>query len=336
MKILLIGNEGFIGGHLSKLLLENNHELVGLDIESNNNTANGYFCHKGNILFEEDMLKAAQECEMVINLAAKHHDFGISREDYFRINKQGTENCLSCLSKLGIKKFVFYSTVAVYGEKTQESYEDMSLEPTNDYGESKKAGEDLIRQWASEDKTREILIVRPVVVFGPNNYANMFRLIDSIYLNRFVMVGKGDNIKAVAYVENLVEATLFMIERLKPGVETINYSDQPYKTSLEIANIIREGLGKGLLHFKFPLGLAMCLAYPFDVLAKIVNFNFPITANRIKKFNSPTVHGSQKVRDLGFEQKVSTEDGLKKMVQWFLSEGLKNRSRCAAGPEKKP
>jgi len=264
----------------------------------------------------------------------KHHDFGISREGFFLINEQGTKNCLLCLSELGIKKFIFYSTVAVYGERDEESHEGMSLEPFNDYGESKKAGEDLIRQWAREDESREVLIVRPVVVFGPHNYANMFRLIDNIYLKRFVMVGKGDNIKAVAYVENLVGATLFMMKRMKPGVETVNYSDHPHKTSLEITNTIRKEMGKGLLGFKFPLGLALCLAYPFDILAKIVKFNFPITANRIKKFNSPTVHGSKKVRDLGFKQKATTEEGLRKMVQWYLSDGWKDRSRCATGPER--
>ena len=43
---------------------------------------------------------------MVINLAAKHHDFGISREDFFLINETGTKNCLGCMSKLGIKKFI--------------------------------------------------------------------------------------------------------------------------------------------------------------------------------------------------------------------------------------
>lgn len=331
MKILVIGNEGFIGRYMTSCLKDEGHDIVGLDIVASDNDENGYFSHRGDILIEEDVMRAAKGCDMVINLAAKHHDFGISKEDFFLINEQGTKNCLSCLSKLGIKKIAYYSTVAVYGERDEESHEGMALDPSNDYGESKKAGEDLIRQWAKGDESREVLIVRPVVVFGPHNYANMFRLIDNVYLNRFVMVGKGDNIKAVAYVENLVEATLFMIRKLKPGVETINYSDQPYKTSLEIANIIRKEMGKGLLRFKFPLGLAMCLAYPFDILAKIIKFNLPITANRIEKFNSPTVHGSKKVRDLGFEQKVTTEDGLRKMVQWYLSDGRKNRSRCAAG-----
>jgi len=227
MRILVIGNEGFIGGYLVEALTKKGHEIVGLDILANNSDERGYLAHKGDILKEEDILKAAQGVDLVISLAAKHHDFGISREDFFLINEQGTQNCLSCLAKLGIKKFVFYSTVAVYGLNDFEANEDTLYNPCNDYGESKLAGEKIIEKWAEEDASREVLIVRPVVVYGPNNWANMFRLIDNIYLRRFIMVGSGANQKSTAFVKNLVGSTLHMMERLQSGVERFNYSDQP-------------------------------------------------------------------------------------------------------------
>ena len=331
MKILIIGNEGFIGGHLSKLLKRNGHELVGLDILSDNSDSNGYFSHRGNILNESDVLKAAEGCSMVINLAAKHHDFGISREDFFMINETGTKNLLNCMAKLNIKKLVFYSTVAVYGLNDFEADEQTPYGPDNDYGESKLAGEKLIEAWSAEDTSREVLIVRPVVVYGPNNWANMFRLIDNIYLNRFLMVGNGRNEKSTAFVGNLIGATLHMIGKMNPGIERFNYSDQPQRTSLEIANIIKKELGRAPVKFKFPLGLAMALAYPFDVLAKILKKNLPITANRIKKFGSNSLYASKYVRESGYEQAFTTEHGLAQMVEWYLEKGRFNRQRCAAG-----
>ncbi len=332
MKILIIGNKGFIGGHLSHSLLNQGHELVGLDIAALGDRDSGYFSFQGDILKELDVLRAAKGADMVINLAAKHHDFGISREDFFLINESGTRNCLKCLTKLGIRKFVFFSTVAVYGTHDFEMDENTPYNPSNDYGESKLAGEKLIEDWAAEDKSREILIVRPVVVYGPQNYANMFRLIDNIYLNRFFMVGDGSNKKSTAYVENLVEAILHMIGKMSAGIERFNYCDLPQRTSLEIADIIRKELGRKPIKFKFPLKLAVCLAYPFDLLAKIIKKNLPITANRIKKFNANTLYSSEKVRAFGFKQRFSSEDGLRKMVAWYLNEGKFNRARCAAGP----
>jgi len=131
------------------------------------------------------------------------------------------------------KKFIFYSTVAVYGANDFEADEQTSYAPFNDYGESKLAGEKIIETWASEDAERQILIVRPVVVYGPNNYANMFRLLDNIYFKRFFMVGDGKNKKSTAYVENLVEATLHMMARMGPGIEVFNYCDLPPSSILE-------------------------------------------------------------------------------------------------------
>ncbi|MBF0522900.1 MAG: NAD(P)-dependent oxidoreductase [Candidatus Omnitrophica bacterium] len=333
MKILIIGNKGFIGGHMSRYLIKQGHKIVGLDITAQNDDSSGYFTHKGDILNEDDVLVAAKGVELVINLAAKHHDFGISREDFFLINESGTRNCLNCLSKLGIKRFVFFSTVAVYGTHDFEIDESTPYVPSNDYGESKLAGEKLIEKWASEDATREVLIVRPVVVYGPKNYANMFRLIDNIYLKRFFMVGDGANKKSTAYVENLVEATFHMIQRMSAGIERFNYSDLPQKTSIEIANIIRKELGLKPIKFKFPLSLAVFLAYPFDIAAKFTNKNFPITAKRIKKFNANTLYASDKVRKLGYQQRFSSDEGLKRMVAWYLEEGKFHRTRCAIGPE---
>ncbi len=349
MKILVIGSEGFIGRYMVRDLKAAGHEIVGFDLAPKDAGSHGdcpskkgpqgdcplplgYKFYQGNILSREELKIAAQGVDMVINLAAKHHDFGVSREDFFLINENGTQVMLDVMAELKIKKLVFYSSVAVYGDVENFSHEGMGEHPSNDYGQSKLAGEALIKQWAAKDSKREVLIVRPVVVFGPHNFANMFRLIDSIFHKRFILVGKGDNIKSVAYVENLVAATLFAMQKLRSGIEVVNYSDEPHKTSKQIADIIRAELGKKPLGFHLPLNLIYAFAYPIDVVAKLTKINFPITANRIKKFASPTTHGSKKVRDLGFKQQFSIEDGLKNMVRWYLDEGIKERSRSASGP----
>ena len=139
--------------------------------------------------------------------------------------------------------------------------------------------------------------------------------------------------KKIVVVENLTAATVFMMNHMKPGINAFNYSDYPHRKSLEIANIIQVELGRKPLGFRVPLGLAMALACPFDLLAKITGKNLPITANRIKKFaQMNTWHGSDKVRSLGFQQKISTEKGLNRMVQWYLAQGRSNRGRCSSGP----
>lgn len=318
MKILVIGSEGFIGGYLTRALIGEGHEVVGYDIGAADETRTGYPLVKGD-LTQRDPLKAACDgVDMVINLAAKHHDFGIPREDFFLINEEGTRNILAVMSELGIKKFVFYSSVAVYGTVDGCATEETPLNPDNDYGESKLAGEQVIHKWVAADPTREVLVLRPTVIYGPHNYANMYRLIDNIHKRRFLPVGRGDNIKTVTYVENLVAANLFLLRQMGPGVITYNYSDYPHYTSAQMVDFITDAMGRRRYRLRLPLGPIVFFAQIVDLLAKWTGINFPITAKRIRKMNMTTWFGSDRIRALGFTQQVPVEEGIARMVRWYL------------------
>jgi nucleoside-diphosphate-sugar epimerase len=146
----------------------------------------------------------------------------------------------------------------------------------------------------------------------------MYNLIDSIYKGKFMFVGKGDNIKSVAYVENLVDAIVFYIDRMKPGLEVFNYSDEPHMTTKEIVEIISKYLNKRVSNLKFPLGFVLAIASVLDVVAKVTGKNFPIQAFRIKKFAQDTYYKSPRIRNLGFKQKITLEEGFKRMIDWYL------------------
>lgn len=320
MRVLVIGNSGFIGTFLTKKLYDYGYEIIGLDKNEPKTREYLKSFHLGNILNSEDIMKAAEGVDLIINLAAAHHDFGVSRDEFFEVNVKGTQNILDCADKLNIKKFIFYSSVAVYGNNKDFSSEATITKPANDYGDSKLAAEKVINIWANKDINHQVTIVRPTVVFGPNNYANMYNLLNQTYKKKFIFVGKGLNIKSVAYVENLVDATVFLLKRQKPGVEICNYSDYPHSTTSQIVEMITQYLKYKSFKFKIPLGMATAIASVFDFLGKKIGYNFPITANRIKKFNTPTLHNSDKIRQLGFEPKIELSEGFRRMVEWYLKE----------------
>ncbi len=319
MKILIIGSEGFISGFMMTALQGKGHDVRGMDIGRAKEERGEYVFHKGDIMDAGDIMSAAQGVDLVINLAAKHHDFGIPREDFFFINEKGTQILLSCLAKLGIKKHIFYSSVAVYGTVPECTSEETRINPMNDYGESKLAAEKMISGWVKEDPSREVIVIRPTVIYGPNNWANMYKLINSIYKRQFVMVGKGENIKTISYVENLIDATIFFMERMKPGMDIYNYADYPHLTSAKIIDVITDAMGRGRFKFKIPLRPVLMVTGIVDFVAKITGINFSITANRINKFNMVTWHGAEKLRNLGFKQRIEVEEGLRRMVEWYLS-----------------
>jgi nucleoside-diphosphate-sugar epimerase len=204
----------------------------------------------------------------------------------------------------------------VYGYRQQVSDESLEPMPDSPYGGSKLAGEQVLRQWVAADPKRSVVVIRPTVVYGANNVANMYNLIRQIDSGLYFHIGEAANIKSIAYVENLVKATLFLKEKMVPGFHLYNYADEPQLTSKRIGDIIAQTLNKKI-KLSIPLSLAMLLGLPFDAIIKLTGKNLPISSARIKKLNTETHHSARKIFQEGFTPQYSTIDGLKKMVAWY-------------------
>ncbi|MFZ4619003.1 MAG: NAD-dependent epimerase/dehydratase family protein [Bacteroidota bacterium] len=318
MNIAITGDSGFIGSYLTKVLEQHGHTLAGIDLNPEKKTTVRYPFVTGDILDRSALDKLPKGIDCIIHLAAAHKDFGITKEGYYSVNVDGMRSLLNFASENGIKKFMFYSTVAVYGNN-QPSTEVTPPAPVNHYGGSKLEAEKVLQKWTAEDPTRETVIIRPSVVFGPLNVANIFKLIKQVCDGKFLWVGDGKNIKSIAYVENLVDATVFLLDRMSPGCNTYNYSDEPHLETKQLVGIISSVSGKSVSSFHFPLSLALFGARIIDVAGRITGYDFPITAARIEKFNTSTEHRSGKIRALGFRPSHTIEEGIRRNVEWYFS-----------------
>ena len=316
--ILVTGNAGFIGGYLTRALAVQGTKVSGLDLRSLPDPKVVETHTQGNILDPDAAGRAMKETDCIIHLAAAHKDFGITRDEYYRVNVEGTKTLLRVAAAMNVRKFIFFSSVAVYGA-TQPSNDGTTPNPNNDYGGSKLMTEEAIRAWANEDPLRSVVILRPTVIFGPRNRANIFRLVRQVCDRQFLWVGDGGNIKSVAYVENVVDAALMLLGRMAPGVLTLNYSDRPQLTTKQIVDIIAQKAGIPIPGKRIPLSLALPAARIFDVLGTITGLDFPITSARIRKFNTPTCHHAETIYKMGFQPRFSIEQGFEKNVSWYLS-----------------
>ena len=317
--VFITGNSGFIGTYLTDIFLKNGQDVNGLDIYPRKDIFQGFTQLEGNILDKESVLKAMRGTDCIIHLAAEHKDFGITKEQYFKVNVEGTKVLLEAASEMQIKKFIYYSSVAVYGYN-QPSSDNTVPQPNNYYGASKLKAEEVIREWAQTDTSRRVVIIRPTVVFGPRNHANIFRLVKLVSDGRFISVGNGSDIKSVAYVENVVDATVFLFSRMKEGIHIYNYADTPHLTTKEIVHIIAAKAGVNVPKLKIPWTLAIIAASAFDMLGKLFGIDFPITSARIRKFNTPTCHRAEKIFAIGFRPKYTIEEGIEKMVRWYIEQ----------------
>jgi len=143
MKILVTGGAGYIGSALVEKLITQGHEVKVVD-----DLSNGFFENinqkaefiNGSILNEELLSKALKDVEVVFHLAAKIRvEEGEEKPDLYRkVNVDGTLNLIKICRLLGVKKFIFASTAAVYGEPSDYPVsEESQTNPVNVYGKTK-------------------------------------------------------------------------------------------------------------------------------------------------------------------------------------------------------
>ena len=234
-----------------------------------------------------DSLRAAITGDVVVNLAAVHRDDVRDKSEYQRTNVDGTENVAQVCSEKGIKKIVFTSTVAVYGFAEPGTDESGKINPFNEYGSTKFEAEEKLRSW-NEASDNSLLIVRPTVIFGEGNRGNVYNLLNQIASGKFLMVGRGENKKSMAYIGNIVAflETCIASDR-KYGL--FNYVDTPDFTMNELVSQVRHTLkGKNGVGPRLPYWLGMILGYVADGVAKLTGKNLPVSSIRVTKFASST------------------------------------------------
>lgn len=320
MRILVTGSSGFIGRFLIPELIAKGHEVLGIDLRESPDFGAHFGFSQGDILDTALVGRLMAGVDLVVHLAAEHKDFGVTEEAYQRVNVEGTKNLLDCAAKRAVGKFVFFSSVAVYGSRAVPTHEELEGAPELPYGRTKLLAEREVKEWARQEPSRSAIMIRPTVVFGPFNRANMFRLIGAVAKGRYVSVGDGRNIKSVAYVENVTAATVFLIDRMSAGVKIFNYADSPHLATRDLVQAIAGALGVRVPVARIPKGLALLCALPFDAVAKLTGRDLPLTAKRIGKFTESTHHLAQKIRGEGYEPPFALETGIQRTVAWYLQD----------------
>lgn len=323
-RVVVLGGSGFIGSHVIPALVGLGAEVVSYDLyPPEHPLPDGVQDVRGDIRDVTLLTETVSGADAVLNLAAAHHDFGLTPATFESVNVDGARSVVEAMTTAGVGNLCFYSSVAVYGDTAPRPDETSEPRPVNDYGRTKLAAEGVYRAWLEGSGERRLLLIRPAVVFGPRNYANVYRMINQIARHRFLPVGRGDNRKSMIYVANIVAAILHLwTQEPQREDEVYNCVDQPDLTSHEIVTEVYHGLGRRAPRWHLPLQPAMLAAKPFDLLARVTGRNLPITSERIRKLSdSETSFAADRVRATGYVQPVTLPDGIAAMVRWYLGGG---------------
>ncbi len=102
------------------------------------------------------------------------------------------------------------------------------------------------------------------------------------------------------------------------GDEVFHYVDSPADTTQVLVERIYRLLDKKQRHIRLPLALASTLAVFGDIASAVTRIDFPITSARVRKFRRSTNFSAERIRSLGFEQRVTNEEAVRRTVEWYL------------------
>tara|TARA_B100000941_G_C28487760_1_gene546004 strand:- start:22 stop:984 length:963 start_codon:yes stop_codon:yes gene_type:complete len=311
MNIAIIGGSGFLGSSLSRILKDNGKSFINHDIKKSIDFPNNYEYFS----VDDKASNFSNKFDTIINLAAVHRD-DERKEDYHKVNVEGAKNICEMASKRSINKIIFTSTVAIYGFSDDPIDEDFDPNPFNEYGRSKLRAEEIYKEWQREDPSnRSLTIIRPTVIFGENNRGNVFNLIKQIKSKFFVMIGDGNNIKSMSYVENVAQF-LYQCLELKEGLYIKNYVDKPDLKTKDIVRIVQKSLSiKQFKKFYIPINLGLLAGILVDLLSVLTGKKFPISFIRVKKFTSSTIINSNK-NFFDFKPPINLENALEKTITY--------------------
>ncbi|GIC16470.1 UDP-glucose 4-epimerase [Vibrio cholerae] len=252
--ILLTGASGFIGKSLSSLNLPIRRVLRAYPDDSDQITD---FVVVSDIADSLQLSGAFNDVKSVIHLAGvAHHTGSNSLEFYNDTNVKGTLTLAEEASRANVKRFVFVSSIGVNGTSTIGApFTPHSTEnPHNHYAQSKYDAELGLKKIA-ENTGLEVVIVRPVLVYGvnaPGNFGLLTKLVSKLPILPFGLV---NNRRDFIAVQNLADLLVTCATHPAAAGHTFLASDCETVSTKHFTNAIAEGLGKKVVQVPIPVNL---------------------------------------------------------------------------------
>ena len=260
MKILLTGCGGFVGSSIAKKI--DDQDLVCITRNRNLCSKKNYFL-TNEFSFNTDFSSFLTGVDVVIHCAAKAHITTnkniIDSSDFFDVNTHATLKLAKQSSDLGVKRFVFISSIGVNGLTSTIPFKETDPKsPHNDYARSKSEAENGLMNISSKSNM-EVVIIRPPLIYGPNapgNFRLLLNLIKKGYPLPFGSVT--DNKRSFIALDNLVDFVLLCSDYKKSpkaSNQIFVVSDGDDVSTAELLHRIAKAYGKKSRLLPFPCSL---------------------------------------------------------------------------------
>jgi len=308
-KILVTGAAGFLGSHLCENLQNLNYHVIGVDSmiggDLDNLPKNLEF-HKMDCCDFDALNKIMKSVDIVYHCAATAHE-GLSvfsPVEISRNNYLATVSVITAAINNKVKRIIYCSSMARYGDQPTPFTEDMEPRPVDPYGISKVAGEQVLKCLCDLNNV-EWAIAVPHNIIGPKQkYDDPFRNVVSIMINRLlqnkkpIIYGDGEQKRCFSYVDDCIDSLLALVDNKSLNKEVINIGpDEEFVTINKIAEICSNITGSNLKPEYYP--------------------------DRPKEVKHATCSADKARKLLNYKTKTDLYTGIKKTYEYIKSKGPK-------------
>jgi nucleoside-diphosphate-sugar epimerase/lipopolysaccharide/colanic/teichoic acid biosynthesis glycosyltransferase len=267
-KILVTGASGFIGNALVNEFAKCGHETIaaGRSFTFECQVVDGITRHIITAL-DSEWSSALFEVDVVVHCAAVAHSdsssYAYERSEYRKVNVDGTLSLARQSAEFGVRRFIFISTVGVYGEKSMRPLNELDIPcPKSYYSMSKLEAESALIQ-LSKSVDMDIVIVRPPMVYGPNAPGSFNRLLAWVCRGFPLPLGAVKNRRSFIALDNLVSFIIHCSDFNKTPEATNQIfvvSDAEDVSTTTFIRRISSAFGKRIFLFPIPVKLFFKIA----------------------------------------------------------------------------
>ena len=253
MKALVTGATGFLGGALTRRLHHMGWDITALGrnpAKLNQLEDDGIRIIRADISKKDEVSASFSDFELVFHCAAFPSPWG-GFEKFYQANVIGTRNIVQTCMDRNVKRLVYVSTPSIYFDydsRMDVKEDDPLPEPISHYAHTKRLAEEEIDKGFAQGLA--VVSIRPRAIFGEGDTVIFPRLLSRLKSGRLPILGDGENIVDLTYIQNVVDALLLCAESPASTLgKTYNISNgEPVKIWKLVERICDE------LHLRIPNG----------------------------------------------------------------------------------
>ncbi len=321
-KVLVTGAGGFLGNTLVNELCKEGIAVRAAVREAKQSTPLPPMAEMvwSDIRDAQKIKEAVSGCDAVVHLAAKVHamDDMASDQDYHAINVDGTRHILDAAVGSGVTRFVFASSVKVFGEETSGCVDETQApDPQTAYGRSKWRAEQLVSEYAERYGFTAVSLRLPMV-YGPTKKGNLYRMIEAIDHGRFPALPRLPAVRSLLHVENFVQAVKLCLGASHLARRTYIVADaEPYSVT-DLYDWLHAGLENPAPRWRVPLWALKGAARCGDLLQVVYGQRTPFTTERLTKLVGSACFSTTAItRDLGYRAVHSFRETVPELIAFY-------------------